>query len=200
MDKLLKVKFLLIRVSFLLLCLSCSNTSKVNESEKVSQTHQKENDQSDNNDYSFIENYQYKTLPILDSTNFDNFNFKDSLTKQQIKLLGLKKLDPNENTIFWINYRLDLSKDYTSLVITYYPDENDLFTTLVNYNTNFEIIDFIEVAFDEIAESCLRMESLIKKAEIEITEYNYCPEMFTYPEKKIVISKIGINGAFNASH
>lgn len=118
--------------------------------------------------YRFLENYSVKNLPLTDSTNFINFNNSTVLTMEQCRLLKLDKIESLKDVIFRINYRLDISPNFQSIVVSYYPNEQELFTILINYTNSYDIIDFITIAYDEIAESSLNSKSLISTGRIEV--------------------------------
>lgn len=158
MDKDLKIKRLIILVVCALICFSYVVSSNHNFANQTNFTFQ------------FIAKYSVKALPLIDSTNFDNYKNPPALTKDQSKLLKLEKLEPNMDVTFRINYRLNFSPNFKSLVLSYYPNEQALTTVLINFTNSYEIIDFKVIAFDEIAESWIKTVSRISNDKIEITE------------------------------
>jgi hypothetical protein len=46
-------------------------------------------------------------------------------------------------------------------------------STLVNYDSEFNVVDYKMIAMDEIAESVLRTESIIEKDKITITNFQF---------------------------
>ena len=151
--------------------------------------------QESQNDFSFLDEYKMMETPFLDSTNFDNHKADKLLTKRQIKRLGLDqvlKIDPYayENSKIGVNYILDLSQDFKSIVFYYYFFDHEMSSILVNYSSDFKVIDHKMVAMDEIAESILRTESLIEKDKITITNYQFLNETF----KETEIVKIQADG------
>lgn len=145
--------------------------------------------------FQFIENYSIKTLPLTDSTNFDNYKDAPSLTKEQSKLLKLEKIEPDKDVTFRINYRLNLSPNFKSLVVSYYPNEQELFTVLINYTNSFDIADFKTIAYDEIAEGFIETKSLISKDKIEVTHRD---ESSGRPEIKTTKFEIKKDGQIKA--
>lgn len=143
-----------------------------------------------NNQLSFLENYEFKSTPLKDSTNFNNFKSNNLLLKEQVELLQLNK-KTKEGVSFKINYRINLSDRFHTIVISYKLGDNELYTVLINYDENYKIIDSIEIAFDEIAESFLRKESKITKSEIKIKD---CDSSSGETKFKISIYKIQPNG------
>ncbi len=146
--------------------------------------------------FQFIEKYSIKTLPLTDSTNFDNYIDAPTLTKEQSKLLKLEKIEQDKDVAFRINYRLNLSPNFKSLVLSYYPNEQVLITVLINFTNSYEIVDFKVIAYDEIAESWMRTESKISTDKIEVTERD---ESSGRPEIKITKFEIDKVGKFKAS-
>lgn len=149
----------------------------------------KENLQELKNDYSFLENYKTMQVPYIDSTNFDNHKVSNLLSAKQIELLKLTKVYGKEyiefdQTKIGINYILNLSEDYTTIAIFFYFTEMELSSTLINYDIEFNIIDFKTVAMDEIAESIFRTESIIEKNKILITNFKFFNETI---EEKVII-------------
>ena len=122
--------------------------------------------------FQFLEKYPVKALPLTDSTNFDNYKNTKTLTTEQSKLLKLSKIESGKDVTFRINYRLNISPNFKSLVVSYYPNEQELFTVLINYTNSFDIVDFKTIAYDEIAESFMKTESQISIDKIEVKERN----------------------------
>ena len=194
MKKIFFLRTLTIVVLVTLFAESCDN-SKVKSNEKAAKELKSET--SELKDYCFIESYSFKNLPLIDTTNFDNFKISDTLTKAQVKSLKLEKIIPEENVVFGINYKLNLSTNFITLVISCYPSLNELTTYLVNYDKDFNIIDFKTIAYDEIAESWLRTTSKIENMRIEITEHNSSSGQEI---TKTTLFEINENGEIKASH
>jgi hypothetical protein len=121
----------------------------------------------------FLEKIIEKQLPIVDSTNFDNFQIKDTLDSGQVKYLHLKYLPFSENASFSLNYKLNISTDFKTYVFSYYPNEQEIYTILVNYSNTYEFIDYKVIAYDEIAESFIKIFSTIYKEKIISVERNF---------------------------
>lgn len=127
------------------------------------------------NEYSFLQEYSSKSLPIIDSTNFNNHAQGKLLTKPQQRKLGLntlfgEKLD-RKTTRVGISYLPKISDSYTSVVYFFYIDNTELTSMLVNYNSNYEIINSQMVAYDEIADNVLETVGIIYKDKIVLKEY-----------------------------
>ncbi|WP_298782623.1 hypothetical protein [uncultured Polaribacter sp.] len=151
-------------------------------------------------DFSFIENIKKVELPHRDSTNFDNHKVGKLLTKEQIQELSLDKvfeIHPNAYDAhkIGINYAVNLSDNYKSIVFYNYFVDNELGSTLVNYDSDYNILDHKMIAMDEIAESVLRTESTIEKNRIIITNFQFWNE--TTKETEIV--EIQVNGKLKTS-
>jgi hypothetical protein len=183
MDKYLRTKSLMILVVCALTCFSFVDSSNLNSENQTNLTFQ------------FIEKYSVKTLPLTDSTNFDNFKDPPALTKEQSKLLKLEKIEPDKDVTFRINYRLNISPNFKSLVVSYFPNEQELFTVLINYTNSFEIVDFKTIAYDEIAEGFIKTKSLISKDKIEVTQRD---ESSGRPEIKTIKFEIKKDGQIKA--
>ncbi len=73
-------------------------------------------------------------------------------------------------------YGLNFSDQFNSIVVSYYDGEHELYTTLLNVDGNNKIIDQLEIAYDEIAESALRKSSTINKDKIIVEDWNFFRE------------------------
>ncbi len=125
----------------------------------------------------FIDLTSVRELPYYDSTNFDNISDYQALTQEWIDFLGLKELYPyqlNEMPETWIRNRFNLSDNYITLIIGFYPNENELFTMLATYTNDYQLIDFERIAYDEIAESCFRTESYLYSDKIIVYNKDFC--------------------------
>ena len=69
--------------------------------------------------------------------------------------------------------------------------ENELVTTLVNIDQNNTIIDHLDIAYDEIAESALRTISIISKANIVVEDWNYFNENNQKTTKTYLVTSDG---------
>ena len=144
--------------------ISCGNSNP----QKNSNTQ----DSIEKDEYSFIKKIKIKELPIIDSTNFDNYEAKSFLSKNEIEILKLSKIIPDNNVEIALNYQIKISENFKTLVFSFYPSENEITTILVNYDKDYKIIDSRIIAYDEIAESWLRTTSKIEKNNLKIIENN----------------------------
>ena len=140
-------------------------------------------------DYSFLKGTRIVEPPFVDSTNF-NYPFEGKiLTSDQIQMLNLDEVFGKEYVEFeqskiGINYELNLSNKFRTIAFYFYFTYNELISTLVTYDKEFNIIDHITVAYDEIAESIFRTESKIEMDKITISNYKFFNE--TIVENEIV--------------
>jgi len=160
----------------------------------------KESGQQKMIEYSFLNKYRFKSIPLADSTNFDNFEYKEKLSKDQMKLLKLNEICSPNSTEFItasVNYKLKLSDKYNTVIITYSPSEVILITVLANYDSSYNLIDFKQIAFDEIFDNWSRTISEIKRDKLYVTNIDYSTAK---PIKKYKTYIFDENGKINASH
>lgn len=119
-----------------------------------------------------LANLPERNFPVTDSTTFDNFQKFGMRDNGFLKLI---KFDPRRKdaTNFRLNYKIPFSENFTSIVITYQGGENELFTILLTVDKNDKIIDKLEIAYDEIAESAFGKTSKIEKDKIVVTNSNW---------------------------
>lgn len=122
--------------------------------------------------YSFLEKYPTKNVPLVDSISFTNSKHKKLLTNKQKRNLKLDSLF-SKNLKIGISYKPLLSKKYQSIVYYFYLDEHNLQSVLVNYDNLFNIIDMQLVASSEKSDNLLRTTSIIYKDKIKLNEYNF---------------------------
>ncbi len=135
----------------------------------------------------------YKSLPLVDSTNFDNYNHHQGIKNDLLlKKIAFKKDQPEvENSR--LRYQLDFSERFQSVVVSYYQGEHELFTTLINIGKNDEIIDQLNIAYDEIAESAFRKTSSIDQNRLVVEDWNY---MTDEPTRTVTTYEISKEGKF----
>lgn len=168
----------------------CNNTNNT-ANENGKNTYRKLVETKDSLNY-FFEKAKVVTLPFVDSTNFDNFIETNLLSDAEVGLLKLKMLNDNA-TNFFIRYRVPFSLGFKSIVVTYKGSEEEQFTTLINYNNEWNIIDKIDIAYDEVAESAFRKISTIDTTTLKIDEIDLTGEK---PSHTIITYKILNNGHF----
>ncbi|CAM1368438.1 conserved hypothetical protein [Tenacibaculum sediminilitoris] len=127
------------------------------------------------NNYSFLNDYPTKTVPLIDSTNFSNHIESTLLTKSQQELLKLPSIFEEQlndkNAKIGISYLPKISENFQSVVYYFYPNNTELISMLVNYDDQFNIINSQVLAYDEIAEGMLQTTSTLNKNSIELVEY-----------------------------
>lgn len=123
-----------------------------------------------------------KTVPLVDSTSFDNLTDKGDYQKINTEALKLakvyknwKELKPNYRAID--AYRLKLSKDFYTVVITALQSDGEIESRLINYDLEGNVIAYMIIAYDEIVESWARTKSTIETDRITINyQYNVSEE------------------------
>lgn len=168
---------------------SCNQKVEFNKPTEIDTTVQSNDNKSFNGSFISLKNIEIKKFPIYDSTNFDNFKEIKKLNKEFIEKLALKKIEPNSED-FQINYQVKYSDSFKTLIITAQL-ENELRTFLINYDLQYKMIDNIEIAYDEIAESILSTKSVLTLNEIKIEEISEEDELSTTTISKYSLSKSG---------
>ncbi|WP_312137528.1 hypothetical protein [Sphingobacterium sp.] len=131
-----------------------------------------------------------KSLPYTDSTNFDNFN-NDGISNPA--LISAIKFEGEFEHVqdVRIRYKLNFSDDITGLVVTYPIGDHELNTTLLLLNKELKLVDQMDIAYDEIAESAIREISLIEKEKLSIEHWNYFSDEPTVEKKVYQIRQDG---------
>ncbi len=170
-------KLLSIFLPLFLLFQSCKNEI---DNKKTVKTTKKIDDNAQPNDNvensvlktNLFKNIPTKQFPIVDSTNFDNYE-KSGITDNDIlkKIKFEVKRENAEN--FRINYKIPFSENFTTVSITYQIGDHELFTTLITVDNENKIIDTLEISYDEIAESAFQKTSNINRNKIIVTEWNW---------------------------
>jgi hypothetical protein len=133
-----------------------------------------------------------KRTPIIDITNFDNIKEVKEFNPEEIKLLQLSEIYLNiekegYSYKFLPSYRLELSDDFYTIIITVFKGDHELETILINYNLDEKLTAHNIIAYDEIAEGWSRKHSKIEKSSITIIDEFYGDEV------QIDTSKFHIN-------
>ncbi|NJL15417.1 MAG: hypothetical protein HC913_22030 [Microscillaceae bacterium] len=63
-------------------------------------------------------------------------------------------------------------QNFKAFVFSYQVGENELKTLMLTFDHNFNKIDQLQIAYDEIAESWLRTKCVISENKIEVKEYD----------------------------
>lgn len=114
-------------------------------------------------------------FPIIDSTNFENFEKTGIPDKGYLKRINFNT-EHIETKNFRLNYKIPFSENFTSVVVTYQSGDHELFTYLITVNKENKVIDRLEVAYDETAESAFMKTSTIEKDKIVLTKINWMSE------------------------
>lgn len=186
----------LLTIAVLLLLMSCNqqnektNTNRPEQEEVVAE--KQEDLKNTTTTIPELEELSLKEFPFVDSTNFDNDDNKGLKDADLLKRIRFDVEEVNLEQVR-LRYKLNYSPNYYSVVLTYPLGEHELITTLFNINKRGKILDFLDIAYDEIAESAFRKESLLKKNEVILTDWNYMSEE---PTKTVTRYSITEQGKF----
>lgn len=186
----------LLTIAGLLFLMSCNqqnektNTNKPEQEEVVAE--KQEDLKNTTATIPELEELSLKEFPFVDSTNFDNDDNKGLKDADLLKRIRFDVEEVNLEQVR-LRYKLNYSPNYYSVVLTYPLGEHELITTLFNINKRGKILDFLDIAYDEIAESAFRKESLLKKNEVVLTDWNYMSEE---PTKTVTRYSINEQGKF----
>ena len=171
---------------------SSSNETKILK-DTVTVIQENNTDERINNNNNRFPDLPNKSFPLVDSTNFDNYNQQIGIKNDLFfKKIQFKKDQPEiENSR--LRYQVHFSEKFQSVVISYYQGEHELLTTLVNLDENDQIIDQLDIAYDEIAESAFRKMSSITQNKIVVEDWNH---MNAEPIKTITTYQISQEGKF----
>ncbi|MDH7447579.1 hypothetical protein [Aquimarina sp. 2201CG14-23] len=128
-----------------------------------------------------INTIKTKSIPLVDTTNFDDFIEEEDYKKVDEKGLKLEEIYPNfykedHNYRAIASYRLAFSQKFHTVVITVLKGDHEMESVLVNYNMNGDIIDSKVIAYDEIAEGQSRIESKIEQGKLTINNILWIDE------------------------
>ena len=107
-----------------------------------------------------------KNVPHIEATNFDRFIDEDDYKEVDVKAFKLETVYPNfykegYNYRAIASYKIKLSDKFYSIVVTVKRGDNEMESTLINYDLDGNIIGHQMIAYDEIAEGMFRAESKI---------------------------------------
>ncbi|MFK8269726.1 hypothetical protein [Capnocytophaga stomatis] len=132
------------------------------------------------------------SFPKKEQTNADNYDLLPALSANQARLLLSGLFPDTEN--FKRVYSVPFSDDFTSVVVAFQQGEHQFSTILFNLDKNNQIIDYLLIAYDEIAESAVFTESILNKDSIVVRKEFYENVItFTYeisPKGEFVLKKI----------
>ncbi|MFI1770329.1 hypothetical protein [Thalassobellus citreus] len=135
-----------------------------------------------------------KSVPLLESTSFDNLTDKGDYQKINTEELKLAKVYKNWNTLksnysIIDAYRLKLSKDFYTVVITAIRSDKEIESRLINYDLEGHVIASEMVAYNAKIQNWTSTKSKIETDRITI---NYQFKV----SKETSIIKIEPNGKF----
>lgn len=172
----------------MLILISCSSNSE--NTKNVIIKNSKESPESKDTDISIFNKIETIHFPFIDSTNFDNFKPTNELADKMLDILHLKSIHKDADH-FYIQYKAPFSNHFKSIIVTYQVGEHELFTSLINYNNNYEIIDNIVISYDEIAESMFRIESNLSTNLIQVNKSSWIDENLTLEIERYEVLKNG---------
>lgn len=118
-----------------------------------------------------------KSVPLADSASFDNYTNKGDYEEINTEALKLAKVYKNweelkSNYRAIDAYRLKLSKDFYTVVITALQSDEDIESRLINYDIEGNVIASEMVTYDSKTEDWMRTKSTIETDRITIN-YQY---------------------------
>lgn len=124
-----------------------------------------------------LQKLKLKSVPLVDSTSFGNLTHKGDYQKINTEALKLAKVYKNwkelkSNYRAIDAYRLKLSKDFYTVVITALQSDEVIESRLINYDLEGNVIASEMIAYDEVVESWVRTKSTIERDRITIN-YQY---------------------------
>ncbi|MGJ8684216.1 MAG: hypothetical protein ACSHWW_06315 [Nonlabens sp.] len=146
---------------------------------------------------SLLKSTPSQRLPINDQTSFDNRVTGNFLTKKELNTLQLGKIYPNLYTAGYsyksrISYRLDISQEFETLVVTTQQGDYELETVLINYDLKGKYIDHKVISYDEIADGSNTYQSsidenyIITKTSIHYKKHKEEPEFYKIDDNGII--------------
>ena len=143
-------------------------------------------------------NLQLQKLPLTENTSFDSYIDEAYVNKLNPEAFSLPLIyenwyDKGYNYMLINGYRIEISKKFYSAVLTVKKGDNEMETTLINYDLNGKVIDSKLIAYDEIAESISKTKATLEKDFVTIIDET------NLEETVVEISKFHINtsGEFN---
>ncbi|WP_442846134.1 hypothetical protein [Leeuwenhoekiella sp. H156] len=129
----------------------------------------------------FISRSRTKQLPHIDTTNFDRFIEQEDIKTFDVQALNIEKIYPDfyrEGSAYQTmdSYRLSLSPDFYTLVITFRKGIYEMESVLINYDLQGKLIDHQVVAYDETAKGISRIESKISEGKIVLNRIRFTEE------------------------
>lgn len=145
---------------------------------------------NDSQEEAVLKNLPVRNFVITDSTNFDNYQEQGIAEDTFIKKIKFKTSNSTAEH-FRLRYKVPFSENFNAVVITYRDGEHELFTTLVTLDKSGNIIDQLDIAYDEIAESAFSKIGKLEKDRISIQSWNYMNEVPTHEESIFTVLESG---------
>lgn len=123
---------------------------------------------------SIFKTLKQEKLPHTDSTSFDNFKPNHPISLSALKILTLQKYFSSAEMKVHLIYSCEFDFENKGLVFTVERGQHELETYLAVYDNSFNLSTLIMIAYDEIAESCLRKKSRIFKNSLIIYDEDFC--------------------------
>ena len=129
----------------------------------------------------FISRSRTEQLPHIDTTNFDRFIEEEDIKTFDVQALNIEKIYPDfyrEDSAYQTmdSYRLALSPDFYTLVITFRKGIYEMESVLINYDLQGKLIDHQVVAYDETVKGISRIESKINEGKIVLNHIRFTEE------------------------
>ena len=103
-----------------------------------------------NSSYDFLKAYPVKTPDVLDSVRTNDPRPTLFLTDQQKKALHLDQIFQNDSAglaSVYLAFQVKLPYSFHSIVFRYFHGENEIFSILVNYSENYQVVDQQQLSF-----------------------------------------------------
>lgn len=140
-----------------------------------------------------LEKLPIRDFPIVDSSRFEFFDKTGTPDKTFLKDIQFKTKHQDAHN-YRLNYRIPFSENFKAFVVTYQSGEHELITEIVTLTKENKMIDQLEIAYDEIAESAFFKSSKIDKNKIVVTSENWMSEENPIYESKTYV--LQSNGKF----
>jgi len=113
-----------------------------------------------------IKGIKKRELPVVETTNFDSFIDEDDFNSIDDRALKIETIYPDfyqEKSKYKAvsSYKVTLSHNFYTVVVTYKLGEYEMESTLINYDLKGNVIDYQRIVYDEIAEGLIQITSRI---------------------------------------
>ncbi|MCB0840146.1 MAG: hypothetical protein KDE26_27425 [Bacteroidetes bacterium] len=128
-----------------------------------------------NSSYDFLKAYPVKTPDVLDSVRTNDPRPTLFLTDQQKKALHLDQIFQNDSAglaSVYLAFQVKLPYSFHSIVFRYFHGENEIFSILVNYSENYQVVDQQQLSFHNDQRNNFKGEGTILKDRIIIYQHN----------------------------